>query len=128
MVAQILIPVSPGELLDKITILEHKATQITDPQARGFVTQELDALQLVRRNTVPDTPEIAKLTQTLAEINAHLWWIEEDIRVLESRKDFGTAFIELARAVYQTNDQRAAVKRDVNKLLGSAIREVKSYV
>lgn len=125
---QIMIPISPGELLDKITILQNKVKQLADPMKRQYANDELNALQLVRANTLSDSKRLNELEQMLFDVNVCLWWIEEDIRVRESRQDFGDQFIQLARSVYQTNDRRAQIKREINELLGTTLREVKSYV
>jgi len=122
----ILIPVAPGELVDKITILRVKAERI-DAGKRPNVLRELQALEAVAREHLPDTPELAALTAELLEVNGALWDVEEGKRDGERRGDFGPAFVELARRVYRENDRRAAVKRRINDLLGSAIVEEKSY-
>lgn len=123
----ILVPIAPGELIDKLTILRLKAENITDPDKLSNVQHELDALQTVATKSIPQSAELAALWQTLYNINGDLWSIEDDIRKFEARHDFGPGFIALARAVYVTNDERAAVKKKINLLLGSAIVEEKSY-
>jgi hypothetical protein len=110
----ILIEVAPGELIDKMTILEIKKANISDPAKLRNVSHEYDVLARV-------------LAAQLKANNESLWKIEDDIRDLERARDFGPAFIENARAVYFTNDRRAAVKRQINELLDSAIVEEKSY-
>ncbi|MDP8916006.1 MAG: DUF6165 family protein [Pseudomonadota bacterium] len=122
----ILIPVSPGELVDKITILRVKAERI-DASKLANVRRELEALEAVAREQLPDSPEMATLTAELFEVNAALWDVEEGKRDGERRQDFGPAFVELARRVYRENDRRAAIKRRINDLLGSEIVEEKSY-
>lgn len=123
----VLVPVSWGEVIDKITILEIKAERLTDPAKLANVTKELDELALVREREFPAHRDLAVLAAELKAINEKLWVVEDDIRDCERAKDFGAKFIALARAVYVTNDQRAAVKRKVNDLLGSALAEEKSY-
>ncbi|MCR0985127.1 DUF6165 family protein [Roseomonas populi] len=119
------VPVSWGELLDKITILEIKQERLSDPQALRNVTLELD---LLRQKTVGAAADgLMPLVTELGAVNRRLWDIEDAIREHEHRADFGPSFIELARAVYQNNDHRAAVKRRINLLLGSLLVEEKSY-
>lgn len=124
----ITISTSAGELIDKLTILEIKAERITDPTRLGHVRAELAALNSARAMVVTNSgPELAALTAELKQVNAALWDIEDEIRECERRKDFGARFVELARSVYMTNDRRAGLKNDINRLLASAIVEVKSY-
>ncbi len=124
---EILIPISPGELLDKITILQIKAERIDDAAKVANVKTELEMLEKVWRDSVDDDDTIAALTADLKKINEALWEIEDDIRDEERHKRFGERFIELARAVYVTNDQRAEAKKKVNLHLNSTIVEEKSY-
>ena len=121
------VPVAPGELLDKITILKLKAVRIDDPEKRANVTRELALLEEIRAAQVPVTAEVARLEAELHEVNDALWLIEDEIRDHELRSDFGPRFVELARSVYRTNDRRAELKRAINIALGSAIVEEKSY-
>ena len=121
------VPISPGELIDKLAILEIKVERIADPQSRANVVRELDALTRVRDRAVRATPALSRLAGDLKTVNAELWQIEDDLRDCERRGDFGPGFIALARAVYRTNDRRAALKREINLLLGSALVEEKSY-
>lgn len=121
------IDVAPGELIDKITILEIKKANITDPAKRRNVAHELAVLTRTLDAEVPASEPLRELRAQLKAINETLWQIEDDIRDHERKKDFGPRFIELARAVYRTNDQRAAVKRQINELLQSDIIEEKSY-
>ncbi len=123
----VLVPVSWGEVIDKITILEIKAERLTDAAKLANVTKELNELAAVREREFPGHAALAALAGELKAINEKLWVIEDDIRDCERAKDFGAKFVELARAVYFTNDERAAVKRKVNDLLGSALVEEKSY-
>lgn len=121
------IDVAPGEVLDKLTILEIKKANIKDAAKLRNVEHEYDVLSRTLAEQVADTAALQALRARLKEINETLWRIEDDIRDQERAKDFGPRFIELARAVYRTNDERAAVKRQINDLLGSDIVEEKSY-
>ncbi|UUX49544.1 DUF6165 family protein [Nisaea acidiphila] len=123
----ILVPIAPGELLDKITILEIKLERIGDAAKLANVRTEFDALDAVRRETLPASAELADATARLKAVNEELWMIEDDIRDCERGGDFGETFVSLARAVYRTNDRRAAIKKEINLLLGSALVEEKSY-
>lgn len=122
-----LTPVSWGELIDKITILEIKVERLNDEAKRVNVQRELSELEAVRERHFPAHAGLAVLAAELKAINEDLWVIEDDIRDCERAKDFGPRFVELARAVYVTNDRRAGGKRKVNDLLGSALVEEKSY-
>ncbi|MCP4982098.1 MAG: hypothetical protein GY935_16605 [Gammaproteobacteria bacterium] len=124
---EIKIPMSPGEILDKITILQIKSERITDPAKVANVKTELDMLSKVWNEAVEADAEINALTAELKSINEALWEIEDDIRDEERSKRFGERFIELARAVYVTNDERANTKKKVNLHLNSTIVEEKSY-
>lgn len=124
---EILVPVSPGELLDKITILRIKSARMSDPEKLENVRRELAALERSWAEAVPDVGTIAAEEQALMRVNARLWDIEDHIREHEAGRRFDAAFIELARAVYVTNDERAATKRRINTALGSSIVEEKSY-
>ena len=121
---RIKIEISPGELLDKISILEIKSERIADKAKLG---RELDTLVRSRDATVPDGEAVRTLYRELKSINETLWDIEDRIREREKASDFGPAFIELARAVYITNDKRAATKQAIDRLMQSDIGEVKSY-
>jgi len=127
MVRPILVEIAPGELLDKISILEIKAANIADASKRANVLLELEQLSCVRDEHLPASEALAGLYADLKAVNQALWVIEDDIRVEELNKRFGDRFIELARSVYRTNDRRAALKREINLLLSSAIIEEKSY-
>ena len=124
---QISVPVSPGELVDKITILEIKAERITDEEKLQNVKTELELLVQVWETVSLDTEAILPLKETLKGINQTLWDIEDQIRIKESKQEFDQEFIDLARSVYVQNDQRAAAKKQINVLLGSKIKEEKSY-
>lgn len=121
------IEIAPGELFDKLTILEIKLERITDPAKRANCKTEWSILDSARREHVTESPQLASLIGDLRRVNEALWVIEDDIREQERQKDFGPKFIELARAVYVQNDERARVKRAINELLGSRIIEEKSY-
>ena len=123
----VLVPVSWGELIDKITILEIKSRRLADEGKIANVRKELVLLKAARDREFANHPELAELARRLTEVNERLWEIEDDIRVCEAGRDFGGRFVELARAVYVTNDERAALKRRINALLGSALVEEKSY-
>ena len=119
-------PISLGELVDKISILIIKEKNITDETKLDHVKKELDFLQKTLMNYVQQE-EINNYLENLININSKLWNIEDDIRECERKKLFDQTFIDLARSVYFTNDERAKVKNDINKTFGSEIVEVKSY-
>lgn len=123
----ILIEVGPGELIDKITILHIKSERMDDEDKLRNVRHELAVLEAARREHLPDLPALRTLEAELKAVNEALWVIEDDIRDCEARRDFGPAFIELARSVYRQNDRRAALKKEINLLTGSSIVEEKSY-
>ena len=123
---QILAPVSWGELLDKITILEIKSERIGDPTKLRNIQHELATLRAIQdRHPLPAA--VNALVDALRAVNEAIWNIEDDIRDQERKKDFGPRFIELARAVYRTNDERARLKREINLALNSDLVEEKSY-
>jgi FkbM family methyltransferase len=122
-----LVPVSWGEIIDKITILEIKTEQIADAAKLVNIRRELHELVAIREQHFPAYAKLAELAAKLKKINEALWWVEDDIRICEREQNFGKKFIELARAVYVTNDQRSVVKREINDLLGSELIEEKSY-
>ena len=119
--------ISPGELIDKITILEIKMDRITEDTKLKNIKTEWDTLNQSRANKILISAKLDELTAELKSINETLWVIEDDIRECEHRKEFGEAFITLARSVYLNNDHRARVKRKINELLGSRLIEEKSY-
>ena len=121
------VPVSWGELLDKIAILEIKAERIADPAKTANVAKELTALRATRDEAGVDLTPLGAVIGALREVNEALWQIEDDIRDCERQGDFGARFVALARDVYRTNDKRAALKRQVNEALGSELVEEKSY-
>lgn len=120
------IPVSWGELLDKISILEIKAGRIADPVALSNVRRELALLHGIAA-PVLDGSRVAGLVEDLRTINRTLWEVEDDIRRKEAAGEFDDAFVQLARAVYRTNDRRSAVKREINRVLGSTLVEEKLH-
>ena len=119
-------PISLGELVDKISILIIKQKNITDETKLDHVKKELDFLQKTLMNYVQQE-EINNYLENLININSKLWNIEDNIRECERKKLFDQSFIDLARSVYFTNDERAKVKNDINKTFGSELVEVKSY-
>jgi hypothetical protein len=121
------VPVSYGELLDKISILCIKKDKITDPSKLRNVDSELALLENVRAGAIGSGVDIDVLITELRAVNEQLWDIENLIRECESNQDFGDQFIALARAVYTRNDRRAAIKRQINELLGSELIEEKEY-
>jgi Family of unknown function (DUF6165) len=123
----ILVPISPGELLDKITILRIKCARIEDATKLDNVRRELSRLECSRQAAIPADAEIAAEEAALERVNSQLWEIEDRIRDHEAQGRFDAAFIELARAVYIRNDERAAIKRRINLKLESALVEEKSY-
>jgi hypothetical protein len=124
---EIKVPVSPGELLDKITILRIKSQRMTNPDKLKNVRLELDALQATWADSTYGAADIGTEVKALMSVNERLWVIEDDIRDKERAQAFDAEFIRLARAVYMENDERAAIKRRINVKLGSAIIEEKSY-
>jgi Lhr-like helicase len=126
-VQDILVPISPGELLDKITILRIKAARISDATKLANVRLELSLLEKTWREAVDASIDVSAEERALAAVNERLWVIEDDIRDKERAQAFDARFIELARAVYVENDERAAIKKRINTKLGSRIVEEKSY-
>jgi hypothetical protein len=124
---QVLIETSPGELIDKITILEIKSERIGDPDKLRNVRVELEALLAARDREIVASEKLATLTAELRAVNEAIWDVEEELRRCEQAGDFGPGFVELARSVYKNNDRRAALKRAINEELGSRIIEEKSY-
>lgn len=132
MAAELMIPVSYGELVDKITILKHKAIRITDPPKLQHVKTELDLLQQIESRAQLQLHtdilfSLSQFTSRLYAINVRLWDIEDRLRELEAAADFGGEFVQAARQVYKLNDRRAAIKLAINRLVGSQLVEVKSY-
>ncbi len=124
---QILVPISPGELLDKITILEIKSERMSDEEKVRNVRLELSLLNETWAKSVTPDDTIRRIHSELKNINEALWEIEDDIRDKEKAREFDERFVELARSVYFTNDKRAAAKKELNVYLGSDIVEEKSY-
>ena len=121
------VPVSPGEVLDKITILEIKSERISDAGKLANVKRELELLQAAWLQSVKEDEAVHRIHSDLRTINEALWEIEDDIRDKERAREFDQVFIDLARSVYVTNDQRADAKKELNVYLGSEIVEEKSY-
>ena len=124
---EIKVPVSPGELLDKITILRIKSARMTDPKKLANVRRELEALEETWRSSPYAAVDVEGELSALLQVNERLWTIEDDIRDKERARTFDADFIRLARAVYIENDERAAIKKRVNLKLGSTLVEEKSY-
>ena len=124
---KILTEISAGELLDKISILEIKLDNIKDDEKLAEINKEYKSLEETKKFNIEITNNLQKLTDQLKQINLKLWYIEEEKRICEKNSDFGEKFIQLSRNVYLNNDKRAKIKSDINKLLGSNIKEVKSY-
>lgn len=127
MTAEISVPVSFGELLDKISILQIKSERISDPAKLANIRAELSALEKTWMVHPAGGRDIAGLRIELKAINEQLWDIEDNIRLKDQAKEFDDAFVALARSVYQKNDQRARIKKDINLALGSVYVEEKSY-
>ena len=124
---KIIVEVSIGELLDKISILEIKLEKIKDPQKLKFITNEHSILKNQLDNNVESNDKLSELFQSLKEINTRLWKIEDDKRQCEKDKDFGEKFIKLSRDVHFLNDDRAKIKFEMNNHTGSSIKEIKEY-
>lgn len=123
----LLVQTSPGEFLDKLTILEIKSERIADPAKLENVRRELELLRDLWRRSPLSARDVSAVVERLKQVNEALWEIEDRIRDKESAKSFDAEFIELARSVYITNDRRAALKRELNLALGSDLLEEKSY-
>ena len=124
---KILTEISAGELLDKLSILEIKLDNIKDKEKLIEINKEYVSLEKTKNSNIEINENLEKLIDRLKEINLKLWNIEEKKRMCEKNSDFGENFIQLARNVYISNDKRAKIKSDINELLGSNIKEVKSY-
>ena len=125
---KILTEISAGELLDKISILEIKLDKINDKESLIEINREYKSLKKAKNSNLALTKDLQNLIVSLKKINMKLWIIEDEKRICEKNKDFGKTFVNLARNVYINNDKRAKIKSDINKLLGSNIKEVKKYV
>ena len=121
------IPVSVGELIDKLTILELKRQRSHDEEKLKHILHETSELDKLYEQNIKETDEIIQCRSNLYEINRYIWMIEDKIRKKENRKEFDEEFIQLARDVYITNDKRFEVKNKINNILNSEIKEVKSY-
>ena len=124
---KIIVEVSVGELLDKISILEIKQDKIKDPEKLSFINNEHSILKNQLEKNVKSDEKLEKLFQNLKDINAKLWVIEDDKRDCEKNKDFGEKFIKLSRDVHFFNDDRAKIKLEINNHTGSTIKEIKEY-
>ena len=124
---KILVEVSVGELLDKISILEIKMEKITDSKKLKYINDEQSILKSQLEQNVKTDEKLEKLFQSLKEINSKLWVIEDDKRLCEKEKDFGEKFIKLSRDVHFLNDDRAKIKLEMNNHTGSKIKEIKEY-
>jgi hypothetical protein len=121
------VELSPGELLDRLTILEIKSERMQEPRQLAQVRAELAALRQARQARVAGGEELDRLTRALKAVNERLWEAEDGLRLCERRQDFGEGFVALARSVYRHNDERAGLKRRINELLGSPVGEQKAY-
>ena len=119
--------ISAGELLDKISILEIKLVKIIDKESLLEINKEYNSLKDTQNSNIKLTKNLENLIKELKEINLKLWDIEDNKRICEKNKDFGKVFVDLSRNVYLNNDKRAKIKSEINKLLGSNIKEVKQY-
>ncbi len=124
---KILVEVSVGELLDKISILEIKKEKIKDSSKLKFIDDEYNVLKEQLKNNVKNDEKLNKLFLSLKEINSKLWVIEDDKRMCEKNSDFSEKFVELSRNIHFLNDKRAKIKLEINQLTGSKIREIKEY-
>ena len=124
---KILSEISAGELLDKISILEIKLDKIKGKENLEEINKEYKILKDVQNSSIEVTEKLKTLSKEIKEVNLNLWNIEDKLRICEKNKDFGQTFIELARGVYLNNDKRSKIKSEINKILGSNIREIKQY-
>lgn len=124
---KIMVEIAPGELVDKMTILEIKLERLVDPQKLSNVRLEYEGLSAVCEQSLVPSELLSQLTSQLKDVNSRLWQIEDDIRELERKKSFGSDFVGLARSVYRANDERSVIKRRINEMLDSKIIEEKSY-
>ena len=125
---KILTEVSPGELLDKISILEIKLEKVKDKNSQEEIKKEYKILKEIQTSSIKMTDKIKNLIQSVKNVNIELWDIEDKLRIYEKNRDFGKNFIELARGVYFKNDDRAKLKNEINEILESNIREIKQYI
>ena len=124
---KILSEISAGELLDKISILEIKLEKIKDKNSQIEIKKEYKILKQIQNSSIKLEDKIKELFDSIKEINLKLWNVEDKLRICEKNKDFGKNFIELAREVYFNNDKRSKIKFEINKILGSNIKEIKEY-
>ena len=124
---RVLSEISPGELLDKISILEIKLEKVKDKDRQKKIKNEYDILKKVQNSSIKMSDKIKDLYRSVSNVNIKLWDIEDKIRICEQNKDFGKNFIELARGVYFNNDKRAKLKNEINEILKSNIKEIKQY-
>ena len=124
---KILTEISAGELLDKISILEIKLLKIKDKEGLFEINKEYESLKETKKLNIQLTENLENFFNQLKEVNLKLWNIEDKKRICEKNKDFGQTFIDLSRNVYLNNDKRAKIKSEINKILGSNIREIKKY-
>ena len=125
---KILTEISAGELLDKISILEIKLEKIKDKNSQEEIKKEYKILKQIQNSSIKYEDRIKNLINSIKEVNIKLWDAEDKLRICEKNKDFGKSFIELVREIYFNNDKRSKIKSEINKILGSNIREVKQYV
>ena len=125
---KILSEISPGELLDKISILEIKLVKIKDPKSLEKINMEYESLVEAKKLSISPSKKLNDLITKIKEINLILWNIEDKIRICEKNKTYGKEFVDLARSVYLNNDKRAKIKSDINDILNSNIKEIKQYV
>ena len=124
---KILSEISAGELLDKISILEIKLDKIKNKNSQEEINKEYKVLKEAKNLNINLTEKVKQLCEEIKEVNLNLWNIEDELRICEKRKDFGVKFTELARGVYLNNDKRSKIKSEINKILGSNIKEIKLY-
>jgi len=125
---KVLSEISPGELLDKISILEIKLEKIKDKNSQEKIKIEYKILKKIQNSSIEMSDKIKDLYRSVSDVNIKLWDIEDKLRICEQNKDFGKNFIELARGVYFNNDKRAKLKNEINEILKSNIREIKQFV
>ena len=125
---KILTEISPGELLDKISILEIKLEKVKDKNSQEVIKKEYKILKEIQTDSIKMTDKIKNLFQSVKNVNIKLWDIEDKLRIYEKNRDFGKIFIGLAREVYFKNDERAKLKNEINETLESNIREIKQYI
>ena len=125
---KILTEISPGELLDKISILEIKLEKVKDNNSQNEIKKEYKILKKIQNSSIKLEDEVKDLFKSIKEINLNLWEVEDNLRICEKNKDFGKKFIELARKVYLNNDKRSRIKSEINRILGSNIKDIKQYV